>query len=86
MRFRARGATGRTQSHDSVGTLRVAANQRRKVAIVTLRHPHSINDIRNAIRELSTRAALARKEGRAADADELERRVAGYRDELGERP
>ncbi len=53
---------------------------------MTLRHPHSINDIRTAIRELSTRAALARKEGRASDADELERRVARYRDELSERP
>jgi hypothetical protein len=53
---------------------------------VTLRHPHSINDIRTAIRELSARAALARKEGRAADADELERRVASYREELSDRP
>lgn len=53
---------------------------------MTLRHPHSINDIRTAIRELSTRAALARKEGRGADADELERRVARYREELSERP
>ncbi|MGE2721265.1 hypothetical protein [Mycolicibacterium celeriflavum] len=53
---------------------------------MTLRHPHSINDIRTAIRELSTRAALARKEGRAADADELERRVAKYREELSARP
>ncbi|WP_156744425.1 hypothetical protein [Mycobacterium sp. E740] len=48
--------------------------------------PHSINDIRTAIRELSTRAELARKEGRAADAEELERRVAGYRAELSARP
>ncbi|WP_165606500.1 hypothetical protein [Mycolicibacterium celeriflavum] len=48
--------------------------------------PHSINDIRTAIRELSARAELARKEGRATDADELERRVAGYREELSTRP
>jgi propanediol dehydratase small subunit len=47
---------------------------------------HSINDIRTAIRELSVRAELARKEGRPDDAAELERRVAGYRDELADRP
>jgi hypothetical protein len=47
---------------------------------------HSINDIRTAIRELSTRAELARKEGRADDAEELEQRIKGYREELGERP
>ncbi|WP_167107628.1 hypothetical protein [Mycobacterium sp. DL592] len=47
---------------------------------------HSINEIRTAIRELSARAELARKEGRSEDADELDRRIAGYRDELAERP
>jgi propanediol dehydratase small subunit len=47
---------------------------------------HSINDIRTAIRELSARADLARKEGRPADAAELERRVQGYREELAARP
>ena len=46
----------------------------------------SVNDIRTAIRELSARATLARKEGRAADADEIEQRIAGYREELGARP
>lgn len=46
----------------------------------------SVNDIRAAIRELSARADLARKEGRDADAAELERRVDGYRVELGARP
>lgn len=46
----------------------------------------SVNDIRTAIRELSVRAELARKEGRPADAADLERRVAGYREELGARP
>ncbi|MCF6386669.1 hypothetical protein L2K20_06765 [Mycobacterium sp. MBM] len=46
----------------------------------------SVNDIRTAIRELSARAELARKEGRPADAAELEQRVAKYRDELGSRP
>ena len=47
---------------------------------------HSINDIRNAIRELSVRADLARKEGRPEDAAELDRRVQGYREELAARP
>jgi hypothetical protein len=47
---------------------------------------HSINDIRTAIRELSTRADLARKEGRPEDAAELEQRVQGYREELAARP
>jgi hypothetical protein len=46
----------------------------------------SINEIRTAIRELSARADLARKEGRPDDAAELERRIAGYRDELAARP
>jgi len=53
---------------------------------MNMREPHSINDIRTAIRELSARAELARKEGRPADADELEQRVAGYREELSIRP
>jgi hypothetical protein len=47
---------------------------------------HSVNDIRTAIRELSARADLARKEGRPDDAAELEQRVDGYRKELSERP
>ena len=68
----------------SAGSLTVAANQRRKAATVT--ETHSINDIRNAIRELSARADLARKEGRPDDAAELERRIQGYRDELAARP
>jgi propanediol dehydratase small subunit len=46
----------------------------------------SVNDIRTAIRELSARAELARKEGRPDDAAEIERRVDGYREELGQRP
>lgn len=46
----------------------------------------SVNDIRTAIRELTARAELARKEGRPEDATELEQRVAKYRDELGSRP
>lgn len=45
---------------------------------------HSINQIRTAIRELSKRADLARREGRDGDAVELDRRVAGYRDALGD--
>ena len=47
---------------------------------------HSVNDIRTAIRELSARAELARKEGRPDDAAEIEQRIAGYREELGEKP
>jgi hypothetical protein len=46
----------------------------------------STNDIRTAIREIGSRAQLARREGRAADAAELEERVRHYRDELGYRP
>ena len=46
----------------------------------------SVNDIRTAIRELTARAELARKEGRPADADELDQRIQGYREQLGERP
>jgi hypothetical protein len=53
---------------------------------VTVEKPQSINDIRTAIRELSRRAELARKEGRTADAAELEERINGYRDELSARP
>lgn len=53
---------------------------------MSLREPHSINDIRTAIRELSSRAALARKEGRTGDAKELEMRITGYREELATRP
>ena len=51
-----------------------------------MREPQSINDIRTAIRELSARAVLARKEGRQADAEELEQRIQGYREELSARP
>jgi hypothetical protein len=47
---------------------------------------HSVNDIRTAIRELSARAELARKEGRPDDAAELEQRVDGYRQELAAKP
>ncbi|MCT7658834.1 hypothetical protein [Mycobacterium deserti] len=53
---------------------------------MAIREPHSVNDIRTAIRELSARATLARKEGRTADADELEQRITGYREELSARP
>ena len=35
---------------------------------MSLREPQSINDIRTAIRELSARAELARREGRTDDA------------------
>jgi hypothetical protein len=53
---------------------------------MNLREPHSIDDIRTAIRELTARAELARKEGRDADADEIEQRIQGYREELSARP
>ena len=53
---------------------------------MSLRDSHSINDIRNAIRELSSRAELARKEGRPDDAAEIEQRIDGYREELAARP
>jgi hypothetical protein len=46
----------------------------------------SVNDIRTAIRELTARAELAIKEGRPADAAELQQRIAGYRDQLGSKP
>lgn len=53
---------------------------------MTVGETHSVNDIRTAIRELTARAELARKEGRPDDAAELEQRVAGYRTELGAKP
>jgi propanediol dehydratase small subunit len=51
-----------------------------------MRETISINDIRTAIRELSARAELARKEGRPDDATEIEKRIQGYREELAQRP
>ncbi|MGV0643798.1 hypothetical protein [Mycolicibacterium sp. XJ879] len=51
-----------------------------------LRERHSITEIRTAIRELSSRARLARKEGRIADAEEIEQRIQSYREELATRP
>lgn len=51
-----------------------------------MRGTTSTNEIRTAIHELSVRAELAHKEGRHEDAAEIERRIAGYREELGHRP
>ena len=51
-----------------------------------MRGTTSVNEIRTAIRELSARAELAHKEGRNEDAAEIERRIDGYREELGRRP
>ena len=51
-----------------------------------MRETTSVNDIRTAIRELTLRAELAHKEGRKADAHEIEQRIQGYRDELAARP
>lgn len=48
--------------------------------------PRSVTEIRTAIKELSARLELARKEGRAEDAKELDQRIAVYREELGRRP
>ncbi|WP_099020983.1 hypothetical protein [Mycolicibacterium palauense] len=53
---------------------------------MTMREITSVNDIRTAIRELSARAELARKEGRPDDAAEIEQRIQGYREELAQRP
>jgi hypothetical protein len=53
---------------------------------MTIRKPTSINKIRTAIEELTARAVLAHKEGRDAEGAEIERRIQGYRDELGRRP
>ncbi|MCB0949837.1 MAG: hypothetical protein KDB44_11255 [Mycobacterium sp.] len=53
---------------------------------MSLREPQSINDIRTAIRELSARAELARREGRTDDAAELDQRIGNYREELSSRP
>lgn len=47
---------------------------------------HSIDDIRTAIRELTARAELARKEGRESDATEIEQRIQRYREELSAKP
>ncbi len=47
---------------------------------------HTVSEIRSAIRELTLRADLARKEGRLDDAAEIDRRIADYRDELGRLP
>ncbi|SPM29365.1 hypothetical protein [Mycobacterium terramassiliense] len=51
-----------------------------------MRGTTSVNEIRTAIRELSVRAELARKEGRQDDAAEIERRSDSYREELSHRP
>ena len=51
-----------------------------------MRGTTSTNEIRTAIRELSVRAELARKEGRHQDADEIGQRIDAYRSELSERP
>ena len=46
-----------------------------------MRETTSVNEIRTAIRELSARAELARKEGRPDDAAELEQRIQRYRED-----
>jgi len=54
--------------------------------MMSMRETASINEIRTAIRELTARAELARKEGRPADADEIDGRIQSYRDQLALRP
>ena len=53
---------------------------------MSIGHSQSVNDIRTAIRELTARAELARKEGRPDDAAEIDHRIQGYREELATRP
>ncbi|EHI13932.1 hypothetical protein [Mycolicibacterium thermoresistibile] len=53
---------------------------------MTVGRVYSINEIRKAIRELTLRAQLARKENRLADAAEIEDRIQRYREELAARP
>ena len=53
---------------------------------MTIRKPTSVNKIRTAIHQLTVRAQLANKEGRDEEGAEIERRIQGYRDELGGRP
>lgn len=52
----------------------------------SVRETVSVNDIRTAIRQLSVRAQLARKDRRYDDAADLESRIQGFREELGHRP
>lgn len=67
-----------------MGTLDVSGQSTTKGT--KMRETLSVNDIRTAIRELTARAELAHKEGRPADATELEQRIQGYREQLGQRP
>jgi hypothetical protein len=53
---------------------------------MNMRETLSVNDIRTAIKELSARADLARKESRHDDAAELDQRIQGYREQLAARP
>lgn len=78
--------TDRVSGPDPLGTLdgKQPINDERQP--MSTRQIHSINDIRTAIRELSARASLARKEGRSDDAAEIEQRIAKYREELASRP
>ena len=71
-----------------VGTITVRLDEGDEELLDELakRHGSRSDAIRAAIRELSARAELARKEGRPADASEIEQRIAGYREELAQRP
>ncbi|MGK2882648.1 MAG: hypothetical protein ACSLE6_18285 [Mycobacterium sp.] len=51
-----------------------------------MRETASVNEIRTAIRELTVRVELAKKEDRPDDAAEIEQRIQGYREQLAGRP
>ncbi|CAN5145518.1 hypothetical protein BH11ACT7_BH11ACT7_06780 [soil metagenome] len=85
MKIRSRLIRDPRDSAGIAGTL-VGSGQLATRGSTMTRETTSINDIRTAIRELSLRAELARKEGRPEDAQELEQRIQGYRDELAARP
>lgn len=68
------------------GTLGAKSGLTRRRSLEGMGATDSVNDIRTAIRELSLRADLARKEGRPDDAAEIDQRVESYRGKLAERP
>src|ERR1700759_3352553 len=68
------------------GTLGDCSQSTTKGGRMSTGETQSINDIRTAIRELSARAALARREGRPDAAAEIEQRIDGYREKLGSKP
>jgi len=53
---------------------------------MAIRKLTSVNDVRKAIVELTTRAELAHKAGRDEEGAEIESRIQAYREDLGRRP